>query len=222
MIALVLGGTDRSPCCGARLGGARRHRLRLQRDRHQRLPNGCRDAHGRRRVQPRVRLRPLRWRLSLHERRRPGPATGCLAGEGVRWDTVDVLRSTNFKCTGAATEPLKTAITDENTVGLARGLLPCGRRERRVLHGADDRLRRRHRAGHRRDPERLDSGCRLRFRDYELQQLRPPQARRQHRLPRSTTLAAGATPWAPQKPSARPVIAASAPVPTTRTRRYMT
>ena len=47
-----------------------------------------------------------------------GPLTGCLAGEGVRWDTVDVRRSTNFKCTGAATEPLKTAITDENTVGL--------------------------------------------------------------------------------------------------------
>ena len=27
-----------------------------------------------------------------------GPLTGCLAGEGVRWDTVDVRRSTNFKC----------------------------------------------------------------------------------------------------------------------------
>jgi hypothetical protein len=26
--------------------------------------------------------------------------------------------STNFKCTGSALEPLKTAITDENTVGL--------------------------------------------------------------------------------------------------------
>ena len=42
----------------------------------------------------------------------------CLAGEGVRWDTVDLRRSTNFKCTGAASEPLKTALTDENTVGL--------------------------------------------------------------------------------------------------------
>ncbi len=47
-----------------------------------------------------------------------GPLMGCLAGEGVRWDTVDLRRSTNFKCTGAAAEPLKTAITDENTVGL--------------------------------------------------------------------------------------------------------
>jgi hypothetical protein len=47
-----------------------------------------------------------------------GPLNGCLAGEGVRWDTVDLRRSTTFKCTGAATESLKTAITDENTVGL--------------------------------------------------------------------------------------------------------
>ena len=39
-----------------------------------------------------------------HERRWPGSASGCLAGEGVRWDTVDLRRSTNFKCTGAAAE----------------------------------------------------------------------------------------------------------------------
>jgi hypothetical protein len=47
-----------------------------------------------------------------------GPLAGCLAGEGVRWDTVNLRRSTTFKCTGAAAEPLKTATTDENTVGL--------------------------------------------------------------------------------------------------------
>src|SRR6266567_3691347 len=47
-----------------------------------------------------------------------GPLAGCLTGEGVRWDTADLLRSTTFKCTGAAAEPLKTAITDENTVVL--------------------------------------------------------------------------------------------------------
>ena len=58
------------------------------------------------------------WRLPLHQRRRPGPPGGCLAGEGVRWDTVDLRRSTSFKCTGAALEPLKTVTTDENTVGL--------------------------------------------------------------------------------------------------------
>jgi len=47
-----------------------------------------------------------------------GPLKGCLAGEGVRWDTVDLRRSTSFKCTGAAAEALKTVSTDENTVGL--------------------------------------------------------------------------------------------------------
>src|SRR5512132_1839547 len=46
-----------------------------------------------------------------------GPLAGCLSGEGVRWDTVDLRRSTTFKCTGAAGESLKTATTDENTVG---------------------------------------------------------------------------------------------------------
>lgn len=47
-----------------------------------------------------------------------GPLAGCLSGEGVRWDTVDLRRSTSFKCTGAAGESLKTISTDENTVGL--------------------------------------------------------------------------------------------------------
>ena len=40
----------------------------------------------------------------------------CLAGQGVRWDTVELLPSFQFKCTGAAGEPLKTAVTDDNTV----------------------------------------------------------------------------------------------------------
>jgi len=44
-----------------------------------------------------------------------GPLNGCLAGEGVRWDTVHLVRSTTFKCTGLATESLKPVTTDENT-----------------------------------------------------------------------------------------------------------
>lgn len=44
-----------------------------------------------------------------------GPLKGCLSGEGVRWDTVNLLRSTTFKCTGSAAESLKTATTGENT-----------------------------------------------------------------------------------------------------------
>ena len=40
-----------------------------------------------------------------------GPLAGCQAGQGVRWDTADLLTSTTFKCTGAASEALKTANT---------------------------------------------------------------------------------------------------------------
>ena len=40
-----------------------------------------------------------------------GPLTGCQAGQGVRWDTASLLASTTFKCTGAASEPLKIANT---------------------------------------------------------------------------------------------------------------
>jgi hypothetical protein len=57
---------------------------------------------------------------------RQGPLTGCLAGEGVRWDTVELLASTMFKCTGAAAEPLKTAITDEDTVVLLADFYRAG------------------------------------------------------------------------------------------------
>lgn len=45
-----------------------------------------------------------------------GPLAGCRAGEGVRWDASEILASTGFKCTGAASEPLKTAVTDHNTI----------------------------------------------------------------------------------------------------------
>jgi hypothetical protein len=55
-----------------------------------------------------------------------GPLAGCLTGQGVRWDTVELRRSTTFKCTGAAAEPLKTAITDENTVVLLADFYRAG------------------------------------------------------------------------------------------------
>ena len=45
-----------------------------------------------------------------------GPFNGCLAGQGVRWDTSSLLRSTTFKCTGAAGEALKAAETGDKTV----------------------------------------------------------------------------------------------------------
>jgi len=46
---------------------------------------------------------------------RQGPLSGCLAGQGVRWDTDVLLRMTNFKCTGAVTETLKSATTTGRT-----------------------------------------------------------------------------------------------------------
>jgi hypothetical protein len=55
-----------------------------------------------------------------------GPLAGCLTGEGVRWDTVELLASTTFKCTGAAAEPAKTAVTDENTVVLLADFYRAG------------------------------------------------------------------------------------------------
>lgn len=45
-----------------------------------------------------------------------GPLSGCKAGEGIRWDAEQLLPSTTFKCTGAADEALKTAVTDDNTI----------------------------------------------------------------------------------------------------------
>ena len=48
----------------------------------------------------------------------PTDSGPCRAGEGVRWDTAELLPSTTFKCTGAASEALKTAVTGDRTVVL--------------------------------------------------------------------------------------------------------
>ena len=55
-----------------------------------------------------------------------GPLAGCLTGQGVRWDTVELRASMSFKCTGAAAEPLKTASTDETTVVLLADFYRAG------------------------------------------------------------------------------------------------
>jgi hypothetical protein len=57
---------------------------------------------------------------------RQGPLTGCLTGQGVRWDTAGLLSRTTFKCTGAAAEPLKTAVTDQDTVVLLADFYRAG------------------------------------------------------------------------------------------------
>jgi hypothetical protein len=55
-----------------------------------------------------------------------GPLAGCLAGQGVRWDTAELLPSTTFKCTGAANERLKTASTSDRTVVLQADFYRAG------------------------------------------------------------------------------------------------
>lgn len=45
-----------------------------------------------------------------------GPLAGLRAGDGARWDAEEIIPSTGFKCTGAAEELLKTAVTDDNTI----------------------------------------------------------------------------------------------------------
>jgi hypothetical protein len=55
-----------------------------------------------------------------------GPLAGCLTGEGVRWDTASLLRSTSFKCTGAASETLKTANTGQDNVVLRADFYRAG------------------------------------------------------------------------------------------------
>ena len=53
----------------------------------------------------------------------PGP---CLAGQGVRWDTAQLLAGTSFKCTGAATETLKPISTSDTTVVLKADFYRAG------------------------------------------------------------------------------------------------
>jgi len=53
-----------------------------------------------------------------------GPLNGCGAGEGVRWDTAQLLASTNFKCTGA--DAAKLATTSSHTAVLLADFYRAG------------------------------------------------------------------------------------------------
>lgn len=55
-----------------------------------------------------------------------GPLQGCLKGQGIRWDTDGLLHGTAFKCTGAPTEPGKTAVTDAHTAVLESDFYRAG------------------------------------------------------------------------------------------------
>ena len=54
------------------------------------------------------------------------PLAGCLAGEGVRWDAEALLQQTSFKCTGAATETLKSESTSDQIVVLRTDFYRAG------------------------------------------------------------------------------------------------
>jgi hypothetical protein len=53
-----------------------------------------------------------------------GPLAGCGAGQGVRWDTAQLLASATFKCTGA--DAAKTATTDGHTAVLSAEFYRAG------------------------------------------------------------------------------------------------
>ena len=53
-----------------------------------------------------------------------GPLTGCVTGQGVRWDTASLLRGTMFKCT--ASEALQPANTATETVVLSADFYRAG------------------------------------------------------------------------------------------------
>jgi hypothetical protein len=53
-----------------------------------------------------------------------GPLSGCEAGQGVRWDTAQLLASTTFKCTGS--DAAKPASTDAHTVVLLADFYRAG------------------------------------------------------------------------------------------------
>jgi hypothetical protein len=55
-----------------------------------------------------------------------GPLAGCLAGQGVRWDTAELLAETKFKCTGQEGEAAKQALTDETTAVLLSDFYRAG------------------------------------------------------------------------------------------------
>jgi len=55
-----------------------------------------------------------------------GPLAGCQAGEGVRWDTVELLAGTTFKCTGSPQEQAKSAVTNEQTAVLLADFYRAG------------------------------------------------------------------------------------------------
>jgi hypothetical protein len=54
------------------------------------------------------------------------PLKGCNDGEGVRWDTAQLLVTSGFKCTGKAAEPLKHGFTSDTAVVISADFYRAG------------------------------------------------------------------------------------------------
>jgi hypothetical protein len=61
-----------------------------------------------------------------------GPLAGVKAGETVRWDTEEIVRSFDIRCTGA--EALRTVVTDDNTVVMNADFYRKGDGDNASLH----------------------------------------------------------------------------------------
>jgi hypothetical protein len=55
-----------------------------------------------------------------------GPLTGCLSGQGVRWDTAALLRNTSFKCTATDPAGVKIALLSRDTAVLKADFYRAG------------------------------------------------------------------------------------------------
>jgi hypothetical protein len=55
-----------------------------------------------------------------------GPLAGCMTGQGIRWDTASLLRSTPFKCTATDPSGVKTATTTKGTAVLQADFFRAG------------------------------------------------------------------------------------------------
>ena len=124
-----------------------------------------------------------------------GPLAGCMAGQGVRWDTASLLRSTPFKCTATDPSGVKTATTSQRHRRIAGRLLPSRRREPRVVHRQRDRLDPRHRSRCSGYPECLGARGGLWVRTGALQPLRIPASPASQSSPGAPAFAAMAGVW---------------------------
>jgi hypothetical protein len=55
-----------------------------------------------------------------------GPLQGCLEGQGVRWDTAELLAEARFKCTAQTSEAAKVARSGEDTAVLLSDFYRAG------------------------------------------------------------------------------------------------